>query len=161
MKKFWILLFLLACGPSKEDLALADAAAVHDEAVEVGYHTSKAVNQLKNMEGDLDQVQLDSLQALTEDLSHWYELLVEVPGYDHDDHYHHGHSHSDHSGHDHDDHEGHDHEGHDHSGHDHGTSTNYLEGKSADEILAIQSELKKEVEKIQARVTRLLQDVKK
>lgn len=144
MKKWWIVLVLCACGPSKENSTLAQAAAVHNEATEIGHRTSMGISQLKRIEAKMNQEQSDSLQAIIPDLSEWYESLVEVPGFEHESH----------EGHDHDDHDGHD---HDHS-HNHGE--NYLEGLSADEILAIQIELKKEIQQLEARVIALLQNIK-
>ncbi len=153
MKKWWILFVLAACGPSKEDTTMSQAAAIHNEATEIGHRTSMGVSQLKSLEARLNQPQKDSLNAIMTDLSDWYESLVEVPGHDHGEHGH------DHDGHD---HEAHDHEGHDHEGHDHnhGNEQNYLEGLPASEVLAIQAALKKEIEWMEARVINLLNDVR-
>lgn len=145
MKKWWLLFFLAACSPSKEDTTLSEAATIHNEATKIGHRASMGVSQLKSLEAKLNQVQLDSLNDITTDLSAWYESLVEVPGHDHGEHDH--------------DHAGHNHEGHDH-GHDHGHEKNYLEGLSAEEVLAIQAALKKEVEWMEARVINLLNDVR-
>lgn len=133
MKKWYLLFVLAACGPSKEDTTLTEAAAVHNEATKIGHRTSMGVSQLKSLEAKLNPTQLDSLNAITTDLGEWYESLVEVPGHDHGEH-------------DHD--------------HDHSNEANYLEGLSSTEVLAIQAELKKEIEWLEARVINLLNNVR-
>lgn len=138
MKKWMIVIFLSACGPSKKDATLVHAAAIHSEATKIGHQTSMVVSQLKSLEGSLKMAQLDSLNAITEDLTGWYESLVEVPGFQHEEHNH------DHSGHDHE----HDHE------------KNYLEGLPAEEVLAIQLELKKEIAWMNARVNKLMNEIR-
>lgn len=143
MKKYWfILLLVYACGSSKEDPKLAQAMDIHNEATKIGHSASMSISQLKSLEAKMEQPQLDSLNAITSDLSEWYETLVEVPGNDHD-----GHDH-DHAGHDHD---------HDH---DHDHQENYLEGLSSEEILAIQVELKKQIQWIEARTNNLMNAVR-
>ena len=142
MKKYcFILLLAFACGSSKEDPNLTQAMAIHNEATKIGHSASMSISQLKSLEAGMNQPQLDSLNAITTDLSEWYETLVEVPGNDHDDH------------------DGHDHSGHDHD-HDHDHQENYLEGLSSEEILAIQAELKKQIQWIDARVNNLMTDVR-
>ena len=142
MKKYWfILLLAYACGSSKEDPKLAEAMDIHNEATKIGHTASMSVSQLKSLEAKMNQSQLDSLNAITADLSEWYETLVEVPGNE--------------------DHDGHDHAGHDHDhDHDHDHHENYLEGLSSEEILAIQAELKKQIQWIDARVNNLMNDVR-
>lgn len=140
MKKYWFLLLLVSCGPSKEDTKLAEAASIHDEASETAHRASLVVSQLKSLEVRLDQPQSDTLNAIADDLSEWYESLMEVPGHEHDEH----------------NHDGHDHSGHDH---DHGHQENYLEGLSSDEVLKIQAEIRKEIQWIEARVIKLMSEV--
>ncbi|MDW3194388.1 MAG: hypothetical protein R8G66_18575 [Cytophagales bacterium] len=135
MKKYWfILLLAYACGSSKEDPNLAQAMDIHNEATKIGHSASMSVSQLKSLEAKMKQPQLDSLNAITTDLSEWYETLVEVPGNEHEDH-----------------------DGHDH---DHDHQENYLEGLSSEDILAIQAELKKQIQWIDARVNNLMNDVR-
>ena len=138
-------MLLVACGPSKEYAQLIQAAAIHDEATEIGHRTSMGVSQLKSLESRMDQRQLDSLRAITNDLNDWYQSLVEVPGHEHEEHDHdHDHAGSDHTEHD----------------HDHNHELNYLEGLSSEEIRAIQVALKKEIEWIEARVINLMNDIR-
>lgn len=144
MRKYWFLFLLVACSAAKEDPNLIQAVAIHNEATEIGHRASMGVSQLKSLEAKMDQAQLDSLHAISRDLSAWYESLVEVPGHEHE-------------GHDHGDHDGHDHEGHNH---DHGDDKNYLEGLSSAEVLAIQTEFRKEVKWMEARVINLMNNVR-
>lgn len=138
MKKWLIILFLTACGPSKKEATLVRAATIHNEATKIGHQASMGVSQLKGLEGSLEMAQLDSLNAIIKDLTGWYESLVEVPGYQHQEH-------------------DHDHSGYDHA-HDH--EKNYLEGLSAEEVLAIQLELKKEIAWMNERINNLKHQVK-
>lgn len=146
MKRLLILLMVFGCSGHAENETLKKASDVHNEAVKIGHDASLLVSQLKQRQDSLSVAQSDTLQVIMTSLSEWYESLVEVPGYDHDDH---GHGH---------DHEGHDHSGHDHD-HDHG-APNYLEGLTPEEVLEVQEALKREVEGIQRKVTSLARDIK-
>jgi len=139
MRFIWITALLVACSAPKEDETLKKAASIHEVAVKKAHDVSLKVSELKRGEDLLSPPQKDSLQFIITSLSEWYENLVEVPGYDHDDH--------DHSGHDHGEHD-HDHD-HDH---DHGNEMKYLESLSSEEILSIQQELKLEIERIEGRI---------
>ena len=139
MKRFLILLLIIGCSGQAEIETLKNAVAAHNEAVDIGHKASLMVSQFKQMEDSLSLAQRDSLQVIISSLSEWYEALVEVPGYDHEDEHNHA---------------GHDHSGHDHHGHDHG-GQNYLEGSSPKEILEVQLALKKEIEEIQGRIFQL------
>ncbi len=134
MRKWYFLIFLIACGQSKEDSTLVHAANVHSEITKTGHRTSVGVAEMKRLESTMSGPQLDTLQVIIHDLSGWYESLVEVPGYEGDTH---------------------DHEGHGHN-HEHSHNDNYLEGLTSSEILAIQLELKKEIDRIQGRTINLM-----
>ena len=138
------LALLVACGPSANNETLQQAADIHNEAIEIGHRTSLLVSQLKQLEDTLSSGQKDSLQIVIRALSEWYETVVEVPGFDHEDRDHH-----DHSGHD-----------HDHHDHDHGDEKNYLEGLPPEEVLQVQQALKVEVERIEGQVVFLAKSIR-
>ena len=145
MKRLLFLVLIWACSGHAENETLKKAAEVHNEAVEIGHKASLLVSQLKQMEDSISVAHRDSLQSVISSLSEWYETLVEVPGYDHEDE--HGH-------------EGHDHSGHDHHhDHDHGGDVNYLEGLSPEEVLEVQEALKREVQQIERRASTIARDI--
>ncbi len=127
MRLLLITLVFLACSASKEDKVLKQASEIHNDAMEIGHKTSLRISYLKKNESGLARAHQDSLQSITLALGEWYEMVVEVPGYEHED-----------NGHDHD--------------HAHGDQMEHLEHLSAMEILEIQTELKKEIERLQASV---------
>ncbi|MEM9324694.1 MAG: hypothetical protein AAGA85_03525 [Bacteroidota bacterium] len=142
MKRLAIIFLLCACGPSKDDAILHEAAELHDQAVEIAFETASRISQMKGVQQQLTEAGRDSLDAIAKDLQQWYEVVVEVPGHEHD-HAEHSHAHNSHG-------DDHDH-AHDHD-HDHSSEPNYLEGLSAQEILEIQAELKRDAEYLQGRL---------
>ncbi len=136
-----ILIFLVCCAPVENE-TLKQASNVHNEAIEIGHSTSLLVSKLKQQEASLSTAEQDTLQSLMKSLSEWYDTVVEVPGYDHEE----------------DDH-GHGHD-HDHDHHDHGEELNYLEGLSPEEVLAVQQALKGEIERIQGRTLQFSKAIK-
>ena len=134
MKKILIVMILVACGGAAEDETLKSASKIHNVVMKKAHDVSLKVSELKRGETLLTESQRDSLHSIFTSLSEWYDTVVEVPGYEHDEHDHEGHGHDEH------DHGEHDHVGHDHGGHDHdhGSEVNYLEGLSSEDILEIQ-----------------------
>jgi hypothetical protein len=128
-------------GNSADDRLLSEAAALHEEAMQIDRQLQP---QLENLiqEGNSIQIQgraltpeemqrVDAINAVRRSYEWFEENHIEVPGHDHD--------------HDHDDHAGHDH------GHGPG-----LELSPAD-MLAVQQEFLDSIKSIRARVALLLQ----
>jgi hypothetical protein len=94
MKRLLIILnmvLLMACSHKKNDTVLAEAASVHEEAMQI-FHDLEDL--LKTLEQN-DAIPAEALETIKSDLHEWEEGLVEVPGYEHNhdyaDHRHHHH----------------------------------------------------------------------
>lgn len=134
MRIYFTLMFglVLACsGLSKEEQKLYDEAAAIHNEA-VG-QASKLNDQLKKMETD-SLIAQDSIVALQAALQAWSEDLIEVPG--NDEHHHHG---------------------EDEHHHDHSRKGDI----SAQEMLAVQQELKARLVQIEARISNLAEAGKK
>lgn len=110
-KIFFFLLSLAAlysCTGEQQDPMLEQAAAIHNEAVEIEQLTRKKLDSLQRHKQQLvtesgalpamEQEFIRSLDQLKQDIDSWSNNLIEVPGFEH--HHHHGHDHS-HDDHDH------------------------------------------------------------
>ena len=158
MKNLFFALFLAlltACGGgknSKDEPILVEARKVHKEAIQIHNQVMKDLKEVKKMREameksisaealkDIDikteavekkQKQIDACKAQEMAMAEWMNSIQEVPGGEAHDH--------------------HDHEGHDHN-HDHKPTTQ----ASAQDVLAFQKEMKKNIEKIQQEVQSFL-----
>jgi len=134
MKRFLLFsiisLFIFNCTNTKDKETLAKASAIHNEAFAL---LEKLEDDLKTLKADTT-IHQDSLAALTQALAAWEENLVEVPGNEHEHHHHEGE------------------EGHNHD-HDHNHAK--APDVTPNEMLEIQSTLKKEIDAIAKRLEAL------
>ncbi|HMP99720.1 MAG TPA: hypothetical protein PKC24_08060 [Cyclobacteriaceae bacterium] len=97
MKQILIILsvlFIAACHAKKEDPVLAEAAAVHEEAMQLFHELEDLLKELEQNES----IAVDAMASIKIALQEWEENLVEVPGYEHDhEHEAHGHHHHHHA----------------------------------------------------------------
>lgn len=150
MKNLFFALFfalLTACGGgknSKDEPILAEARKIHKEAMQIhkevikdlkkmkedtqkGLDTLAKKEDAKNKEqAEAAQKKIDAITEQEKSMAEWKNSIQEVPGGEHDHH--------------------------DHEGHDHKPATQ----ASAQDILAFQKELKKNIEKIQQDVQSIL-----
>ncbi len=136
---------LTACGAgknSKEEATLAEARKIHNEAIKIHNEVMKDLKNLAQLKVSLQdsltkktdlplQKQIDACEAQQTAMKEWMANIQEVPSKDGEAHDHH------------------DHEGHNH---DHKPAPQV----SADDMLAYQKEMKKNIEKIQQEVKNLL-----
>lgn len=122
-----VFLFVItSCGSAPEDYVLIEAAKVHDEAITVSAEVATALKSIENQPDALSDQQKDELEKLKQDFTEWRDLVVEVPGYEHEEHNHHG--------------------------HDHRHGPNELEGLPSQQILDIQKELKNQIEVLNSKI---------
>ena len=143
--------FLTSCSEPEKTETWKEAAALHEQMVELGEQlhsdlasTMVVVNdKFEAFISNGDSAMARELASVSSRLDRfdgnfhaWSETVVAMPGsacsHDHDDH-------DDHAGHDHDDHAGHDHD--DHAGHDHVETL--PDGLSDEDMLEIQQEIMK------------------
>ncbi|MEM1319102.1 MAG: hypothetical protein AAGG75_02535 [Bacteroidota bacterium] len=116
---------------SNDEKLLKEAAQIHQEAIDIGMAIAPRLASLRQMKNGMnvqgrtltpEEITLTTAIANIEDRhNYWQTHLIEVPGHEHD-HHHHG--------------DGHDHN-HDHS-HDHSPSPNM----TAEQMLAVQKEIR-------------------
>ncbi|MCU0420238.1 MAG: hypothetical protein MUC38_11355 [Cyclobacteriaceae bacterium] len=123
------LLWLAACGGSKENPMMKEAAAIHNEAVALAATLEERIHALQA--DTTAGVSPDSIAAWNAAIKLWESDLVEVPG--NEDHHHHDHGEGEH---------------HDH--HHHEAPPNV----TPEEMLTIQKELKARLEAIAQRIPR-------
>jgi ABC-type nickel/cobalt efflux system permease component RcnA len=121
-----IAFFTFNCSNNKDKETLAKASAIHNEAYAL---LEKLEDDLKTLKADTT-INQDSVAVLSQALSAWEENLVEVPGNEHEHHHHEG--------------EG----GHNHD-HDHNHAK--APDVTTNDMLAIQTTLKNEIEAIAKR----------
>lgn len=125
----WVatVLVTVACGGSKEDPMLKEAASVHNEAVALAGTLEERINALQA--DTTAGISPDSIAAWNAAIKLWESDLVEVPG--NEEHHHHDHG-----------------EGEEHDHHHHEAAPNV----TSDEMLIIQKELKARIEAIAKRI---------
>jgi hypothetical protein len=119
-------LLIFNCTNNKDKETLAKASNIHNEAYAL---LEKLEDNLKTLKADTT-INQDSVAVLSKALTAWEENLVEVPGNEHEHHHHEGE------------------EGHNHD-HDHNHAK--APDVTANEMLAIQTTLKNEIEAIAKR----------
>ncbi|MCU0384224.1 MAG: hypothetical protein MUF68_09190 [Cyclobacteriaceae bacterium] len=121
-----ISLFIFNCTHNKDKETLTKASTIHNEAYAL---LEKLEDDLKTLKADIT-INQDSVAVLSKALAAWEENLVEVPGNEHEHHHHEGE------------------EGHNHD-HDHNHAK--APDVTPNEMLEIQTTLKKEIEAIAKR----------
>jgi uncharacterized protein YcfL len=124
------ILLIAACGAKKENPVIAEAAAVHEEAMLLFHELEDLLKELEQYEN----IEAEAIASIKLALQGWEENLVEVPGYAH--------------AHDHDAHGQHHHHHHDHK----------KLKISADEMLALQIELRDNIKQLLADAKNFLQE---
>lgn len=148
-----IALLVGACGgkSAKDDPILQEATKIHNEAHEMQEGIEPTVGQIDSLKtlltnkkatlNDSTAKQVDelivALDKVKGDFESWEENIVSVPGMEHDH-----------------EHEGHNHEGHDH--HDHKPAPDV----TPEQMLDIQKEIKKNMERIKADLETTMTKVK-
>lgn len=82
MKRLMVLLLVTACTSQKHDPLLEDAAKYHREAMELAAQLETRLDSL----AEYRVVSEDSIRAWHLAIESWERDVIEVPGYDHDDH---------------------------------------------------------------------------
>jgi len=123
------ILFIAACGAKKEDPVIAEAIAVHEEAIQL-FHELKGL--LKELEQN-EHIAAEAIASIKIALQEWEENLVEVPGFAH----------------------AHDHDAHAHHHHHHDQQKLKI---SAEEMLALQKELRENIKQLVADAKTFLQE---
>jgi len=123
------ILFITACGAKKIDPLMAEAAAVHEESMQLFHELEDLLKELEQNEN----IEVQAIANIKIALQEWEENLVEVPGYEH----------------------AHDHDAHAHHHHHHDQQKLKI---SAEEMLALQMELRENIKQLLSDAKTFLQE---
>ena len=135
LRKVFFMLLLLpltGCEPAPKDQKLEEAAHVHTEALAISAKVSGLLASVQSRFDSLSDDQKSEFNQLVRQYQEWGDLVVEVPGYEHEQHDH---------------------------GHDHHHGPNELTGLPSDQVLEIQTELKKQIEVLHTKLEDFLRKI--